>query len=67
MDDGVIRHPANSKAWKHFDKTHSSFASEPCNVRLCLAGDGFQPFPNMKTSYNIWPIFLVPLNLPPWL
>nr|XP_034591753.1 uncharacterized protein LOC117853529 [Setaria viridis] len=67
VDDGVIRHPANSKAWKHFDKTHSSFASEPCNVSLCLAGDGFQPFPNMKTSYNIWPIFLVPLNLPPWL
>jgi len=67
VDDGVMRHPADSKAWKHFNDTHPSFASEPRNVRLCLAGDGFQPFTNMKTSYNIWPIFLVPLNLPPWL
>lgn len=67
VDDGVMRHPADSKAWKEFDKIHSSFASEPRNVRLCLASDGFQPFANMRTSYSIWPVFLVPLNLPPWM
>ena len=67
VDDGVMRHPADSKAWKHFDETHPDFKSEPRNLRLCLAGDGFQPFSTTKTSYSIWPIFLVPLNLPPWL
>ncbi|WVZ75536.1 hypothetical protein U9M48_023579 [Paspalum notatum var. saurae] len=67
VDDGVMRHPADSKAWKHFDEIHPLFASEPRNVRLCLAGDGFQPFTTMRTSYSIWPIFLVPLNLPPWM
>lgn len=67
VDDGVMRHPADSKAWKEFDKIHSSFASEPRNVRLCLASDRFQPFANMRTSYSIWPVFLVPLNLPPWM
>jgi len=67
VDDGVMRHPADSKAWKHFDETHPDFKSEPRNLRLCLAGDGFQPFSTTKTSYSIWSIFLVPLNLPPWL
>ena len=67
VDDGVMRHPADSKAWKHFDETQPDFKSEPRNSRLCLAGHGFEPFSTTKTSYSIWPIFLVPLNLPPWL
>ena len=46
VDDGVMRHPADSKAWKKFDELHPPFASEPRNIRLCLAGDGFQPFAN---------------------
>ncbi|XP_019253815.1 PREDICTED: uncharacterized protein LOC109232499 [Nicotiana attenuata] len=54
-------------AWKSFDELHPSFASEPRNVRLGLASDGFQPFRNSKTSYSIWPVVLIPYNLPPWL
>ncbi|WMV20185.1 hypothetical protein MTR67_013570 [Solanum verrucosum] len=41
--------------------------AEPHNVRLGLASDGFQPFRNAKTSYSIWPVVLIPYNLPPWL
>jgi len=53
VDDGIMRHPADSMAWKSFDELHPSFAVEPRNVRLGLASDGFQPFRNSKTSYSI--------------
>ncbi|XP_060211321.1 uncharacterized protein LOC132638477 isoform X1 [Lycium barbarum] len=48
VDDGIMRHPSDSMAWKSFDKLHPSFAAEPRNVRLGLASDGFQPFRNSK-------------------
>ncbi|XP_049396661.1 uncharacterized protein LOC125860692 [Solanum stenotomum] len=41
VDDGIMRHPADSMAWKSFDELHPSFAAEPRNVRLGLASDGF--------------------------
>ncbi|WMV54979.1 hypothetical protein MTR67_048364 [Solanum verrucosum] len=56
VDDGIMRHPADSMAWKKFDELHPSFAAEPRNVRLGLASDGFQPFGMSKTPYNIWPV-----------
>ncbi|XP_060170527.1 uncharacterized protein LOC132601465 [Lycium barbarum] len=58
VGDGIMRHPADSMAWKSFDELHPSFAAEPRNVRLGLASDGFQPFRNSKTSYSIWPVEL---------
>ncbi|XP_050238212.1 uncharacterized protein LOC126687698 [Mercurialis annua] len=66
-DDGMLKHPADSMAWKHFDELHESFASDPRNVRLGLASDGFQPFTNSKTPYSIWPVILIPYNVPPWM
>ncbi|XP_049378105.1 uncharacterized protein LOC125842859 [Solanum stenotomum] len=67
VDDGIMRHPADSMEWKKFDELHPSFAVEPRNVRLGLASDGFQPFGMSRTPYNIWLVVLVPYNLPPWL
>ena len=58
--DGIMRHPADSKAWKHFDELHQKFGSEPRNVRLGLISDGFQPFSNSVTPYSIWPVILIP-------
>ncbi|XP_075084789.1 uncharacterized protein LOC142168035 [Nicotiana tabacum] len=66
-DDGLMRHPRDGEAWKAFDRTHSGFASDPRNVRLGLASDGFSPFGTMSTTYSIWPVFLIPYNLPPWM
>ena len=66
-EDGVMRHPRDGKAWKTFDTTFPDFASDPRNVRLGLASDGFNPFGNMSTNYSIWPVVLIPYNLPPWL
>ncbi|XP_062085595.1 uncharacterized protein LOC133791693 [Humulus lupulus] len=64
--EGVLRHPADGEAWKDFDKQYPEFAIDPRNVRLGLATDGFNPFGNMSTSYSIWPVVLVPYNMPPW-
>ena len=67
LEDGdYLRHPANSIVWKKFDKKHGWFAADSCNVRLGLASDGFNPFGNMSTSYSMWPVVLMPYNLPPW-
>ncbi|XP_061358361.1 uncharacterized protein LOC133302572 [Gastrolobium bilobum] len=66
-NDGLMRHPRDSEAWKKFDDLHTSFASDPRNVRLGLATDGFNPFGNMSASYSIWPVILIPYNTPPWL
>ncbi|GKA73952.1 transposon protein, CACTA, En/Spm sub-class [Tanacetum coccineum] len=65
-DDNVATHPADSEAWKHFDREFPLFANDPRNVRLGLATDGFNPFGNLSSSYSIWPVFVVPYNLPPW-
>ena len=40
-DDGVMKHPADSVAWKSFNELHNKFSSEPRNIRLALASDGF--------------------------
>ena len=33
-NDGLVRQPRDSKAWKNFDLTNSWFAADPRNMRL---------------------------------
>ncbi|XP_056698305.1 uncharacterized protein [Spinacia oleracea] len=66
-DGNIISHPADGEAWKLFDKRYEEFAKDPRRVRLDLASDGFNPYRLMNTSYNTWPVILIPYNLPPWL
>ena len=65
--DGKMRHPRDGDAWKAFDGAFPDFASEPRNVRLGLASDGFNPFGSFNQHYSVWPVVLMPYNLPPWL
>ena len=67
VDDGKMRHPADSKAWKHVDNKYGWFAKEARNIRLGLASDGFNPFGMQNVTYTTWPVILIPYNLPPWL
>ena len=67
VKDGILRHPADAKAWKDFDEQNPHFASDPRNVRLGLSSDGFNPFCVMSTTHSTWPMLLIPYNLPPWL
>jgi hypothetical protein len=63
---GVLRHPSDGEAWKHFDAMYPDFASEPRNVRLGLCSDGFTPYIQGSSSpYSCWPIVVTPYNLPP--
>ncbi|XP_057723471.1 uncharacterized protein LOC130939378 [Arachis stenosperma] len=66
-NDGFLRHPRDAEAWKKFDTKYTNFSADPRNVRLALASDGFNPFGNMSTKYSIWPVILIPYNLPPWI
>ncbi|KAH1055162.1 hypothetical protein J1N35_033227 [Gossypium stocksii] len=66
-DDGLLRHPADSLAWKSFDIKFPSFTSDLRSVRLGLASDGFNPYKIISTLYSTWPVMLVPYNLPQWL
>nr|MCH9869328.1 hypothetical protein [Serratia marcescens] len=62
-----MSHPSDGEAWKHFDRIHPNFASEPRNVRLGLCSDGFSPFGMHGRAYSIWPVIVTPYNLPPWM
>jgi hypothetical protein len=38
---------------------------EARNVCVALATDGFNPYRMMAAPYTCWPVFVIPLNLPP--
>jgi hypothetical protein len=61
-----LSHLADGEAWKEFNKRWKQFAKDARNLRLGLATDGFNPFGNMNNSYSMWPVFVVPYNMPPW-
>jgi len=44
QSQGMLRHPSDGEAWKHFDHKHPTFASDARNVRLGLCSDGFNPY-----------------------
>ncbi|KAJ8769380.1 hypothetical protein K2173_002584 [Erythroxylum novogranatense] len=67
QEDGVMRHPSDALAWKHFNDTHVHFAIESRNMRLGLSTDGFQPFGQSGQQYSSWPVIITPYNLPPWM
>lgn len=52
-EEGVLCHPSDGEAWKHFDQVYPGFASEPRNVRLGLCADGFTPFSQSATPYLV--------------
>ena len=65
--DGLLRHPADSPAWKHFDGRQPDFAGDSRNIRSIITTDGFNPFRYMNCSYSVWLVIAIPINLPPWL
>ncbi|TYK24338.1 transposase [Cucumis melo var. makuwa] len=67
IEDGKLRHPADSPAWKLVDFKWPDFGSEPRNLRLALSADGVNPHGDMSSKYSCWPIVMVIYNLPPWL
>jgi hypothetical protein len=58
-------HPADAEAWQYFDRMNADKAAEARNVRVAVATDGFNPYGMMAAPYTCWPVFVIPLNLPP--
>ncbi|XP_019185969.1 PREDICTED: uncharacterized protein LOC109180715 [Ipomoea nil] len=64
-EPGIMCHPSDGEAWKHFDRRFPDFSVDPQNVRLGLCSDGFSPFGFNAKPYSCWPVMVVPYNLPP--
>jgi hypothetical protein len=58
-------HASDGEAWKPFDAIHHEKAEEARNVRVALATDGFNPYGMIVALYTCWPMFVIPINLPP--
>jgi hypothetical protein len=66
--DGLVRHPCDSKAWKHvYENVDYSFGEEDRNIHLVMAADGVNPFKLQRTSWSTWPVMLLNYNIPLWL
>jgi len=61
--DGVMVHPSDSEAWKHFNSVHPHFSAESRNMHLGLCTDGFNPFESFATHYSCWPVILTVYKL----
>ncbi|KAK4391426.1 hypothetical protein Sango_1920400 [Sesamum angolense] len=62
---GVMCHPSNAEAWKHFDRMYPDFTEELRNVRLDLCTDGFAPHGQYDRTYSCWKVIITPYNHPP--
>ena len=40
--------------------------SDPCNIQLDLATDGFNLFGNLNISYSMWPMMLISYKVSSW-
>jgi hypothetical protein len=58
-------HTFVGEAWKHFDAIHCEKAEEARNVCVALATNGFNPHGMSDVTYTCWPVFFIPINLPP--
>ena len=66
-DDGKLWHPSDGKEWKHFNAKFLEFGNEARNVRFALSTAGMNPFGDLSSSHNSWPIILTIYNRPLWL
>jgi hypothetical protein len=65
--DDVLRMPADGSALKFIEEKWPIFKEDPRNVRISLAADGVNPFGELRSTYSVWPVFVINNNLPPWM
>ena len=61
----MMVHTSDGEAWKRFDALHKEKTADPRHPRVAVSTDGFSVFGQMATPYSCWPVFVIPLNLPP--
>ena len=65
--DDVLQMPIDISALNYIEEKWPIFKEEPRNVRLSLAVDGVNPFGELRSTYSVWPVFVINNNLPPWM
>jgi hypothetical protein len=63
----MLRHPTDIIQWRNFDQKYKDFAAEVRNIIFRLSIDGMNPFGEIGSSHNTWPITLCIYNLVSWL
>jgi hypothetical protein len=58
-------HPSDGAAWQKFAALHPKKAGDPRSVAIAISTDGFNPYGMSAATYSCWPVFVIPLNLPP--
>jgi hypothetical protein len=58
-------HPADGDAWKNIVKLYPKKAGDPRSVAIAISTDGFNPYGMSAATYSCWPVFVIPMNLPP--
>ncbi|GJX76400.1 putative transposase-associated domain-containing protein [Tanacetum coccineum] len=66
ITDGVLRHPADSQAWRTIDEKFPEIAKDPRNLRLGISADGVDVNTGNR-HHSVCPVLTVIYNLPPWL
>jgi hypothetical protein len=64
-DSGKMIHPSDGTAWKNFVKLYPEKAGDSRSVAIAISTDGFNPYGMSAAVYSCWPVFVIPLNLPP--
>ena len=58
---------ADGLAFMEIEEKWPHFKEQPCNLKLSLVVDGVNPYGEMRSTYSVWPIFVIKNNIPPWL
>lgn len=52
IQNGKLRHPADSPQCRNIDSTFSKFGADPRNLKFGLSTDGMNPFGNMSSRHS---------------
>jgi hypothetical protein len=59
--------PVDGSALNYIKEKRPIFKEEPCNVILSLAIDGVNPFGELRSTYSVWPVFVINNKFSPWI
>ncbi|GKA46910.1 uncharacterized protein Tco_0739793 [Tanacetum coccineum] len=66
ITDGVLRHPADSQAWRTIDEKFPEIAKDLRNLRQGILADEVDVNSGTR-HHSVWLVLSVIYNLPPWL
>ena len=59
--------PTNGLEFKEIEGKWPHFKEEPRNPKISLVADSVNIFGEMRSTYSMWPIFVINNKIPPWM